>query len=127
MMLSEITVELKVILAFFVCRKRVTCQRRWREKAHSVTADSARPTSAYRPISAAGSRLFAHEAMANTFKEERIPSTFDWELSPKGRHIKLGIAEMNPVILITACGRLQCEARISSACRRRDPKRSKRP
>ena len=64
--------------------------------------------------------------MANTFKEERIPSTFDWVLSPKGRHIELGIAEMNPGILITECGRSQCEARISSACRRRDPKRSKR-
>jgi hypothetical protein len=27
--------------------------------------------------SAAGSRLFVHEAMANTFKEEQIPSTFN--------------------------------------------------
>ena len=123
MMLSEIAVELKVVLAFFVCRKRVTLPAAAGKKAHSVSADSARPTSAYRPISAAGSRLFAHEAMANTFEEERIPSTLDWA---KGRHIELGIAEMNPVILITECGRSQCEARISSACRRRDPKRSKR-
>jgi pyruvate dehydrogenase E1 component len=36
------------------------------------------------------------------FTEERIPSTLDWVLSPKGRHIELGIAEMNPVVLITA-------------------------
>ena len=43
--------------------------------------------------------------MANTFKEERIPSTLDWVLSLKGRHIELGIAEMNLVILLTASGR----------------------
>jgi pyruvate dehydrogenase E1 component len=39
--------------------------------------------------------LFAHEAMADVFKSERIPSTFTWEFSPKGQHIELGIAEMN--------------------------------
>jgi pyruvate dehydrogenase E1 component len=39
--------------------------------------------------------LFAREALADTFKSERIPSTFNWEFSPKGQHIELGIAEMN--------------------------------
>ena len=39
--------------------------------------------------------LFAREALADTFKSERIPSTFTWEFSPKGQHIELGIAEMN--------------------------------
>ena len=40
-------------------------------------------------------KLFAREAMADTFKSERIPSTFNWEFSPQGQHIELGIAEMN--------------------------------
>src|SRR5262249_39498974 len=39
--------------------------------------------------------LFAREAMADTFKSERVPSTFNWEFSPRGQHIELGIAEMN--------------------------------
>ncbi len=39
--------------------------------------------------------LFAREALADTFKSERIPSTFNWEFSPKGQHLELGIAEMN--------------------------------
>jgi pyruvate dehydrogenase E1 component len=48
--------------------------------------------------------LFAHEQMADTFKNERIPSTFNWEFSPKGQHIELGIAEMNLFILLSALG-----------------------
>ena len=48
--------------------------------------------------------LFAREAMADTFKSERIPSTFNWEFSPKGQHIELGIAEMNLFILLSALG-----------------------
>ncbi len=48
--------------------------------------------------------LFAHEAMADTFKSERVPSTFNWEFSPKGQHIELGIAEMNLFILLSALG-----------------------
>jgi pyruvate dehydrogenase E1 component len=49
-------------------------------------------------------RLFAREAMADTFKGERIPSTFTWEFSPSGQHIELGIAEMNLFILLSALG-----------------------
>ena len=49
-------------------------------------------------------RLFAREAMADTFKGERIPSTFTWEFSPGGQHIELGIAEMNLFILLSALG-----------------------
>src|SRR5262249_17992484 len=41
---------------------------------------------------------------ADTFKSERIPSTFNWEFSPKGQHIELGIAEMNLFILLSALG-----------------------
>jgi pyruvate dehydrogenase E1 component len=48
--------------------------------------------------------LFAHQNMADTFKSERIPSTFNWEFSPKGQHIELGIAEMNLFILLSALG-----------------------
>jgi len=48
--------------------------------------------------------LFARQAMADTFKSERIPSTFAWEFSPKGQHIELGIAEMNLFILLSALG-----------------------
>jgi pyruvate dehydrogenase E1 component len=48
--------------------------------------------------------IFGREAMADTFKSERIPSTFTWEFSPKGQHIELGIAEMNLFILLSALG-----------------------
>jgi pyruvate dehydrogenase E1 component len=48
--------------------------------------------------------LFAHEALADTFKLERIPSTFNWDSSSKGQHIELGIAEMNLFILLSALG-----------------------
>src|SRR6185312_5465663 len=43
-------------------------------------------------------------AMADTFKRERIPSTFNWDFSPQGQHIELGIAEMNLFILLSALG-----------------------
>jgi pyruvate dehydrogenase E1 component len=48
--------------------------------------------------------LFARESMADMFKKEHIPSTFNWEFSPKGQHIELGIAEMNLFILLSALG-----------------------
>ena len=48
--------------------------------------------------------LFARESMADIFKNERIPSTFNWEFSPKGQHIELGIAENNLFILLSALG-----------------------
>jgi pyruvate dehydrogenase E1 component len=48
--------------------------------------------------------LFARERMVDTFKSERIPSTFHWDFSPKGQHIELGIAEMNLFILLSALG-----------------------
>ena len=48
--------------------------------------------------------LFAREAMSDTFKAERIPSTFNWAYSPQGQHIELGIAEMNLFILLSALG-----------------------
>src|SRR5437763_1594077 len=48
--------------------------------------------------------LFARQAMADTFKDERIPSTFRWEFSLKGQHVELGIAEMNLFLLLSALG-----------------------
>ena len=48
--------------------------------------------------------LVAREKLADTFKSEHIPSTFNWEFSPKGQHIELGIAEMNLFIMLSALG-----------------------
>jgi pyruvate dehydrogenase E1 component len=48
--------------------------------------------------------LFAREALADIFKSERIPSTFNWDFSPKGQHIELGIAEMNLFSALSALG-----------------------
>src|SRR4030088_1253360 len=48
--------------------------------------------------------LFAKAATADLFRKEKIPSTFNWDFSPKGQHIELGIAEMNLFILMAALG-----------------------
>jgi len=48
--------------------------------------------------------LFARAERADLFKSEKIPSTFNWEFSPRGQHIELGIAEMNLFILASALG-----------------------
>jgi pyruvate dehydrogenase E1 component len=48
--------------------------------------------------------LFARAEKADTFRSEKIPSTFNWDASPKGQHIELGIAEMNLFILLSALG-----------------------
>ena len=48
--------------------------------------------------------LFARTEMADTFKKERIASTFTWEFSPDGQHIELGIAEMNLFIMLAGLG-----------------------
>jgi pyruvate dehydrogenase E1 component len=48
--------------------------------------------------------LFARQSMADTFKAERIPSTFSWEFSPTGQHLELGIAESNLFLALSAFG-----------------------
>jgi pyruvate dehydrogenase E1 component len=48
--------------------------------------------------------LFARESKVDTFKAERIPSTFTWEFSPRGQHLELGIAESNLMIMLSALG-----------------------
>lgn len=48
--------------------------------------------------------LFAKQELADTFKAERIPSTFKWSFSPKGQHFELGIAESNLFVMLGALG-----------------------
>jgi pyruvate dehydrogenase E1 component len=48
--------------------------------------------------------LFARESLADTFKQERIPSTYNWTFGPQGQHMELGIAEMNLFIMLSALG-----------------------
>ncbi|MQW90349.1 transketolase [Sinorhizobium saheli] len=48
--------------------------------------------------------LFARQSMADIFKAERIPSTYNWEFGPKGQHLELGIAESNLMIMLGALG-----------------------
>ncbi|MEL6227054.1 MAG: 1-deoxy-D-xylulose-5-phosphate synthase N-terminal domain-containing protein, partial [Pseudomonadota bacterium] len=37
--------------------------------------------------------LFARDAVADTFRDERVPSAQKWQFAPTGQHIELGIAE----------------------------------
>lgn len=48
--------------------------------------------------------LFARESKADTFKAERIPSTYTWAFSPQGQHLELGIAESNLFLALSAFG-----------------------
>lgn len=48
--------------------------------------------------------LFARETRPDVFRNEKIPSSYAWEYSPKGQHIELGIAEMNLFTLLCALG-----------------------
>src|SRR3954463_12223861 len=48
--------------------------------------------------------LFARGEKADLFRSEKIPSTFNWDASPKGQHLELGIAEMNLFIMLSALG-----------------------
>ena len=48
--------------------------------------------------------LFARAEKADLFRSEKIPSTFNWDFSPKGQHLELGIAESNLFLLMSALG-----------------------
>lgn len=48
--------------------------------------------------------LFSRSEISDLFKKERIPSTFNWEFSPAGQHMELGIAEMNLFLNLSALG-----------------------
>ncbi|PDT90375.1 transketolase [Bradyrhizobium sp. Y36] len=48
--------------------------------------------------------LFARAEKVDLFRSEKIPSTFNWDFSPEGQHLELGIAEMNLFIMLSALG-----------------------
>jgi pyruvate dehydrogenase E1 component len=48
--------------------------------------------------------LFAKAENHDLFRQEKIPSTFNWDFSPGGQHMELGIAEMNLFTLLSALG-----------------------
>ncbi|MEM7443992.1 MAG: transketolase [Pseudomonadota bacterium] len=48
--------------------------------------------------------LFGLNDIADTFRDERVPSTQKWRFSSEGQHIELGIAEMNLFLLLGAAG-----------------------
>ncbi len=48
--------------------------------------------------------LFSRDEIADTFRDERVPSAQKWRFSPEGQHIELGIAEMNLFLLLGAAG-----------------------
>lgn len=48
--------------------------------------------------------LFARSELADTFRDERVPSAQKWHFSPRGQHLELGIAEMNLFLLLAAAG-----------------------
>lgn len=48
--------------------------------------------------------LFARDEIADTFRDERIPSAQKWRFSKDGQHLELGIAEMNLFLLLGAAG-----------------------
>jgi pyruvate dehydrogenase E1 component len=48
--------------------------------------------------------LFARHEIADTFRDERVPSAQKWVFSPGGQHFELGIAEMNLFLLLGAAG-----------------------
>jgi Pyruvate dehydrogenase complex, dehydrogenase (E1) component len=48
--------------------------------------------------------LFSVEELSDTFKAERIPSTYKWSFSPQGQHMELGIAESNLFLMLSAMG-----------------------
>jgi pyruvate dehydrogenase E1 component len=49
-------------------------------------------------------KLFARQQSKDTFRTEKIPSTYVWDFAPEGQHMELGIAEMNLFILLSALG-----------------------
>jgi pyruvate dehydrogenase E1 component len=48
--------------------------------------------------------LFSRQQLADTFRDERVPSAQKWQFSPNGQHLELGIAEMNLFLLLGAAG-----------------------
>ena len=60
--------------------------------------------------------LFARESMVDTFKAERIPSTYTWEFSPEGQHLELGIAESNLFLCAAQLRPVRIPSSASGCC-----------
>ena len=61
--------------------------------------------------------LFARERMADMFRKERIASTHNWEFSPQGQHLELGIAEIQPVHHAVGAWPVALALRRAACCR----------
>jgi pyruvate dehydrogenase E1 component len=48
--------------------------------------------------------LFSMQSQEDVFRQRGLMSPQRWEMSPKGQHIELGIAEMNLFLLLSAAG-----------------------
>ncbi len=48
--------------------------------------------------------MFTGGSNQDLFRAERIPSAYNWSMSPKGQHFELGIAEMNLFAMLSAMG-----------------------
>ncbi len=48
--------------------------------------------------------VFDRNERADVFREEKVVSTYNWQLGQKGQHIELGIAEHNFFLLMAALG-----------------------
>jgi pyruvate dehydrogenase E1 component len=48
--------------------------------------------------------VYSSQARINYFKEAQIPQLLNWEQSPKGQHIELGISENDFFLLLTVLG-----------------------
>jgi pyruvate dehydrogenase E1 component len=48
--------------------------------------------------------LFSMQSKDDVFKERGLLSPQKWEMSPKGQHVELGIAEMNLFLMLAAAG-----------------------
>src|SRR3546814_5646347 len=48
--------------------------------------------------------IFARKPLADTFRDQQVPSAQKWVMGPEGQHLELGIAEMNLFLLLSALG-----------------------
>ncbi len=48
--------------------------------------------------------VYGREQIQDLFRAERIPSAYNWSMSPTGQHFELGIAEMNLFAMLSAMG-----------------------
>src|SRR3546814_15964166 len=46
--------------------------------------------------------IFARKPLADTFRDQQVPSAQKWVMGPEGQHLELGSAEMNLFLLLSA-------------------------